>query len=208
MGIMRLLEGPNFYRLDVLAVLAFTIMAIVQGEVSVFYIVYLFWFQELIRTIIDNVYISTWKRDGMLGDLNIEGRFGGLFLLFIYFIFIVVLFGVVFNWNDRDLLFQNIRVLLYRNWFFNLNLVAFALEYWFYRKSQHTRNMRLGAFNQNHIILHISIILGGVIQGLLLPKLGWTGNYGMLIVIAPFLLMKGLLDYRLYKREVKAISRS
>lgn len=197
---MKLLEGSNFQRFDMFTIIVLTVLGILQGQVTVFYIIYLFWFQELTRTIIDNIFISKWKREGVIDEKILMARFGGFFLLFIYLVFIIVLFGIMLNWGNNDLIYQNVRVFLFRNWFFNLNIFVFAVEYWFYRKQQRTDNLHVGIFNRNHIILHLSIIAGGFIQMGLLKKLNIESPYGMLAVIAPFLIIKGVLDYYQYRK--------
>ena len=51
----------QLYKIDILTMLAITLLGIIQGQVTVFYIIYLFWFQELIRTLVDFVYLI-WKK--------------------------------------------------------------------------------------------------------------------------------------------------
>lgn len=196
---MKLLNTEQkFNRLDIVMTVFFTILGLINGQVSVFYIIYLFWFQELIRTFITFFFLQK----NTTTKFSISDFFGSLFMLFIYFIFIVVLFGFILNWGDFKLTALNMEVLLFRNMFFNVSILFFAIEFFLFLKTnpKEIRIEDIGAFNVRHIILHISIIVGGLIQFFVVkkyPEIFTPENlWGSVAVIAPFLLLRILFSPR------------
>ena len=183
-----------FKHFEIITLLIITIFGIIQGQVTVFYIIYLFWFQELLRTLVDLFHIMTHKKTAQDKIFAIRLAFGNFFLLFIYFVFIVVTFGIILNWSDKELLGQNILVVMFRNWFFNTNLLVFLLEYIYFRNQTDNSNLELKVFNRRHIILHISIIVGAFMQMAIAPRLHIEGIWVSVVTVAPFLLLKILLD--------------
>lgn len=181
-------------KVDLLIMLVITMLGIVQGQVTVFYIVYLFWFEELIRTVVDFGYL--WRdKKGIAEKINfIRTSFGSFFILFIYFVFIVVLFGFMLNWNNPHLLGQNLLVLMFRNWYFNTNLMLFLAQYIYFRNQADNTQLQMPLFSRRHIILHISIILGALIQLAIAPNFDLENRWVSALVILPFLLLKIVLD--------------
>lgn len=105
--------AKNFKIIDLLLVIFFTVLGLLNKEVTVFYIIYLFWFQELIRTIIDRVVALRNRRvipDAINNRVNQSGVF---LLLFIYFVFILVFFGLMLNWRNQESLFLNLEVIFF-----------------------------------------------------------------------------------------------
>lgn len=186
----------KFDRLDIVMTLFFTLLGLINGQVSVFYIIYLFWFQELIRTVI--TYIFCQRNSSTKFAAN--EFLGSLFMLFIYFIFIIVLFGFMLNWGTINLFALNMEVLLFRNLFFNLSILFFALEYVLFIKTnpKEVRIEDVKSFNVRHIILHISIVVGGLIQFFVVkkyPELFTPDNIlASIAVVAPFLLLRILFS--------------
>lgn len=190
----------KYINLDLITTIGLTILGITQNQVTVFYIVYLFWFQELVRTIIDILW-GIKQHKGFAAQKNyVVQCYGVFFLLFVYLVFIVVLLGVMLNWQDKKLLLQNINVVLMRNWFFNINITFFLMNYIFFRKSN-TLRIQVTVFNSRHILLHISIIVGGILQMIIVPRLGLVGEWKSVVVVLPFLLLK----YFFSKRDEKAL---
>lgn len=190
---MKLTSPKYFHAIEIITFLLITIWGIIQGQVTVFYIIYLFWFQELVRSITDTLYAyKNGKENGKKPHLAEIG--GGIFLLFIYLVFIVLLFGFMLNRDNTELLIVNMRTLMLRNLGFNLNIMFFIVQYTLYRISVGTKGLEITIFNKNHIILHISIILGALIQ------MGFVKKYpeyfaghellGAALVVLPFLLLK------------------
>lgn len=185
----------QFYKIDILTMLVITLLGITQGQVNVFYIIYLFWFQELIRTLVDFVYLI-WEKKTIREKFDfIKISFGSFFILFIYVVFIVLLFGFMLNWGNRDLLGKNILVLMFRNWYFNANMLLFLAEYIYFRSKSDKTNLQMPLFSRRHIILHISIIIGGFMQLVVVPSFNLENNiWASALVIVPFLLLKIWID--------------
>lgn len=181
-------------QIDILTIFVITLFAVYQGEVTVFYIVYLFWFQEWIRTVVDFLYLF-WKKNTMGEKFAfIKQSFGSFFILYVYVVFILSLFGLMLNWGDSRLLGNNLRVFLFKNWYFNINIILFGAEYIYFRMNSDNRNLTLPLFSRRHIILHISIILGALIQLSILPRLNIRDSQWIsTLIIVPFLLLKILL---------------
>lgn len=185
----------QLYKIDILTMLVITLLGIVQGQVTVFYIVYLFWFQELIRTLVDFVCLIQKKKTIPEKFDLIKISFGSFFILFIYVVFIVLLFGFMLNWGNRDLLGKNILVLMFRNGYFNANMLLFLAEYIYFRSRADNTDLQMPLFSRRHIILHISIILGGLMQLALVPRFNLENNlWASALVIMPFLLLKIWID--------------
>ena len=179
---------------EILTLLIITIFGIIQGQVTVFYIIYLFWFQELIRTLVDLFHVVMHKKT-VQDKINVlRLSIANFFLLLVYLVFIVVLFGFMLNWGDSELMGQNILVVMFRNWYFNLNILLFGLEYIYYRNQTDNSNLELQPFNRRHIILHISIILGAFMQMAIAPRLHIEGIWVSVITVTPFLLLKICID--------------
>lgn len=185
----------QLYKIDILTMLVITLLGITQGQVNVFYIIYLFWFQELIRTLVDFVYLI-WKKKTIREKFDfIKISFGSFFILFIYVVFIVLLFGFMLNWGNKDLLGKNILVLIFRNWYFNANMLLFLAEYIYFRSKSDNTNLQMPLFSRRHIILHISIIIGGFMQLVVVPSFNLENNiWASALVIVPFLLLKIWID--------------
>jgi hypothetical protein len=184
----------QLYKIDILTMLAITLLGIIQGQVTVFYIIYLFWFQELIRTLVDFVYLI-WKKKTIQEKFDfIKISFGSFFILFIYVVFIVLLFGFMLNWGNRDLIGKNILVLMFRNWYFNANMLLFLAEYIYFRSRADNTDLQMPLFSRRHIILHISIILGAFVQLAIAPKLNLENQWVSALTILPFLVLKIWID--------------
>ncbi len=186
-------------RIEIFTFLLTTLWGVAQGQVTVFYIIYLFWFQELLRTVINVGYAyATGMQDG--SRPLIKDWSGNFFILFVYVIFITLLFGFMLNWGNLHLLGINIQTLFFRNWSFNANLSLFAVQYFLYRKHTGKQDFDLKLFNSNHIILHVSIITGALLQIMVVKKYPeyFSGNmlWGSALVVLPFLLLKVLIAQR------------
>ncbi|RYY54209.1 MAG: hypothetical protein EOO09_15215 [Chitinophagaceae bacterium] len=135
---------------------------------------------------------------------------GSLILLAIYFVFIVVFFGFMAAW-DTPALAVNIEVLFFRNVFFDAALVlAIARQVaagWFQPAPQGTSDV----FTANIIILHISIILGGVLLFFVVNKFPGVFNpdnfRGSVIIILPFFLMRIVVHARVLRGRAANSSR-
>lgn len=184
----------QLYKADILTMLVITLLGIIQGQVTVFYIVYLFWLQEFLRTSVDFFCLFRKKRGIAMKFSFIKISFGSFFILYAYVVFIVVLFGFMLNWDNNDLLGQNMRVLMFRNWYFNANVILFLAEYIYFRSQNDNTELQMPLFSRSHIILHISIILGALIQLALAPKFNLDNPWTSALTIVPFLILKILVD--------------
>lgn len=191
--------------IETLTLLTITILGIINGQVTVFYVIYLFWFHELIRTIVDTYFIYKHKKISDQSKLQISEVFSGYFILFVYLIFIVALFGFMLNFKYNDLFTINIQVFLFRNWFFNINIILFAIEYIYYRKNTNNEVLSIKSFNPRHIILHVSIILGGIISMFLKNRLNLDISWVNTLTVIPFLLLK-IFFYKAYDKPSQNIN--
>lgn len=184
---------------ELLVFFALTVAAVVKAETSVFYVLYLFWWSELLRLVADRLF---YKRNAhaLYVKTDLLPLWSSLFILGIHFIFIVVLFGFIANWSNKELLALNIRVLLFKNLFFNLNLLFVVLQRVFMHWQQQPVKIAFGGFTPNMIILHISIIFGGILQFFVVKQFPgfFTGNnlWGSALLLLPFLLLKAGLYIR------------
>jgi len=204
---MKLLaDARNAQRFGTFTLLLITVIAMLNKQVSVFYIVYFFWFQELLRTIISFIFAMRYeKRENK--TISLGGLFMiSLFPLSVYLVFIVVLFGFMLNWGNLDLLRLNFRTMLFKNVFFNINLILFAAEiilYYYLNRKEMIFSENIQIFSRNHLILHISILLGALLQFLVVRKYEniFTPEnlWGSVLVVVPFLILKIVLTEKSYK---------
>lgn len=173
-----------------LATFIITIIALFMGEVTVFYLVWLFWWQELIRTLF--CFIAAKKYQGHFPA--IQNFLMSLFLLIFYSIFIFVFFGFLTGVTDKLVEF-NVKIFLFLNPFFNLNVLVFALQfaYFIYWNRNSIDFSDYAGFNRSHIILHVSIVLGVNIYFFVTKKYNSFFSEGSIwssvITALPFLLL-------------------
>lgn len=181
----------QFHRIETVTFFLITIWGVSQREVTVFYVIYLFWFREFVRSLIDLLHAFKNRNSH---KLSLKEGYGNFMILFVYLVFIVLLFGLMLNWNNRELLFSNMEILMFRNLYFDMNVLLFAIQYLIYRKGRGAGGIDLAIFNKNHLILHISIILGALIQLGLVKKYPeyFSGKelWGSALVVLPFLILK------------------
>ena len=116
-----------------------------------------------------------------------------------YFIFIVVFFGFMANWNNDVLILTNMKVLFFRNWFFNINLIFVAIERVLLHIKQTPVTVSFGAFTPNMLVLHVSIILGVVLMLFIVRNFPETFTptnlLGSVLIIFPFLVIRAFALY-------------
>ena len=182
----------------------FTIFTIVNNQISVFYIIYLFWFDEFLRTAFKFGFYLFKREKIDQQEAYWKTIKDKMFILFVYFIFILVFFGLMIDWENSDLILINFEVLLFKNTMFNLTIAIFlARELMLYFKDG-LKNFNENVFLSNGvIILHISIIIGMVIWKFLPSYIYENSNTNVLsgIVIAPFLLLKLFFEIKEIKEE-------
>ena len=176
--------------LSLIVMTCITIMAIYSKQITVFYIIYLFWCDEFLKTIFDGLRYR-FKKEQIQNPtnyiLNIKNRF---FMLLIYLVFIIVCFGLILDWNNTDLVLGNFEVFFFKNTLFNISLITFLLrEIYLYKNN-------LLVLNSHHLLssgiitLHISLILGIMLSFLIKKEFVVFENYAAVFAIIPFLLLK------------------
>lgn len=177
---------------------ALTIFALINKEITVFYMLYLFWWQALIE--IFAKMIREYRITHSLSKVYNIGK-PGLFMMFIYLIFIVILFGVAFTFSNEDLFIVNAQVLAFQNIPFVLNLALFgviAIINAFSKSEDELINF--GIFSPKMAILHISIILGAVVHfGVqhYYPESFEDSIYPYIFSAIPFLLLRTFFDWKM-----------
>jgi hypothetical protein len=173
-----------------------TIMLLIKSQTTVFYILYLFWCDEFIRTIFDRFRYKFKKNQ--IEDLpqflsNNKDRF---FMLWIYFVFIIVFFGLVIDWKNSEIIGTNFSVFLFKNSFFNYSIITFLLrEIYLFRNDKNILEPK-NLVSNGIIILHISLIFGILFWFLSTKKFLFFQEYATLISIIPFLLLKIIFELK------------
>ncbi|MEZ4968104.1 MAG: hypothetical protein R2814_00275 [Flavobacteriaceae bacterium] len=189
----------HYGKWDFLIFTVLTLLSVLNGQTTVFYLIYFFWWNELIRLAVDRLCYkgnknAIYYRDGLSGDF-----WGGLFLMGIYWVFIVVFFGFMAGSDNAEIMMANMGVLFLQNWFFNINLIFVLVERLHLHRVQQPLKIYFGAFNPNTIVLHISIIVGGVLLFFVVKGYPETftpkNRWGSVVIALPFLLLKMALQY-------------
>lgn len=195
--------------INILSLLFFTVLtvvALVMHEITIFYVIYIFWWDELIKVIFDFLRYLFNKKEieyPLLFKASIGSRF---FMLFIYLVFIIVCFGFMIEWGADNSIYKNAQVLLFQNIYFNISLVSFTgREMYVYRNKVHTINKSMfNMMSGSIIILHVSIIFGILLWALATKKLGSIPleleNYSTILAIVPFLIIKFLFEWSAIKK--------
>jgi len=199
------------YIMDILSIVFFTaltVVAVLMKEITIFYVIYIFWWDELIKTSFDFLRY-TFKTNQIEDPENLKVDIGvRFFMLFLYFVFIVICFGFIINWSSQDTISTNIEVLVFQNIYFNISLISFiSREAYFYYKNLFTqvglRNLMSGGI----LTLHISIILGLLMWGISTKKIVSLPldleSYSTILAIAPFFIVKILFQWKEIKRNRK-----
>lgn len=173
-----------------------TVLSLLNGQTTVFYLIYLFWWNELLNLCTDKFLYK--KNPNALYEHGLQGSFiGPLFMMGIYFVFIIVFFGFIASWSNKDITLINMNILFFRNWFFNINLLFILSERIYLHRSQQAISVNMGHFTPNMIVLHLSIVLGGLMMFFIVknhPDTFTPDNlWGSVIIILPFLLLKALI---------------
>lgn len=196
----------NFSKWDFGIFILLTALAVVNGQTTIFYIIYFFWWIEFIRVIVDQLFYK--KNENAVLVSGVHSSFiGHLFLMGIYVVFIVVFFGIIANWDNQEITLLNFEILLFKNWFFNINLIIVLVQRIYLHASKQELIIPMGLFTPNMIVMHISIIVGGLIMFFIVkqyPEIFTPENlWGSVIVILPFLILKGIVHYFLDSQAVQ-----
>lgn len=191
-------QAQYYRQWDFLLFAVLTLMSVLSGQTTVFYLLYFFWWNELIRLVVDRLCYMR-NPNAVYEDGHGKGFGESLFLMGIYWVFLVVVFGFIAGADSTEIIMANMRVLFFHNWFFNLNLIFVLLERIYLHKTWQPLQIYFGAFNPNTIVLHISIIVGAVLMFFVVkeyPKIFTPENrWGSALIALPFLLLKMGMQY-------------
>ena len=185
-------------RVNLSATIGLTIVALLNKEITVFYMLYLFWWQALIE-VVATIIVKT----RLLKSLykTVINSAPGIFMMGLYWVFILLIFGIVLSFSHKEIFDLNFDVFLFRNIPFNATVLLSILFTFikYYNGNSENHDTKFGVFSNKMLILHFSIILGGMIHfGLLefYPE-SFEGSMTPFIVSAvPFLLLRSLLEWK------------
>ncbi len=188
----------HYRQWDFITFTVLTLLSVLGGQTTVFYLIYFFWWNELVRLFVDRFCYK--KNPNAVYENGHATDFGGsLFLMGIYWVFLVVIFGFIAGSDSTEIIIANMRVLVFHNWFFNINLIFVLVERIYLHKTRQPLQIYFGAFNPNTIVLHISIIFGGVVMFFVVkeyPNIFTPENrWGSALIALPFLLLKMGMQY-------------
>ena len=193
---MSLKSNKIINYVSLLAMTLFTVYSILDKQFTVFYILFLFWCDEFVRTLFDllNYFFRKNNIENLFVYLsNVKSR---VFFLGVYLVFIIVVFGLIIDWNNTDLILQNLFVLFFKDWLFNLTILIFIIrEFYFYQKNKSQLKPK-HLFSNGIIILHVSILLGVLFWFISAQKIPFFKEYATVISIVPFLLLKIIFELK------------
>lgn len=187
-----------YQRYEFIIFTALLLLAVLNGQTTVFYIIYFFWWNELIRIVVDHFFAK--RNKNVVVEKGTSPHFisDSFFLMGIYLVFIVVFFGFIANWSNQELTIMNVRILFFKNWFFNINIMLALLERIYMHQTKQPVEVHLGLFTPNMIVLHISIIVGAILMFFVvkkMPEIFTPDNFwGSVIIITPFLALKKIVQ--------------
>lgn len=182
---------------SLLSMTIFTVFLILNKETTVFYILYLFWCDELIRTLFDGFKYIFKKSNITDVSKYISIVKSRLFVLFIYLIFIIFFFGLKINWDDSDLIIDNLSVLFFKNSLFNFTIITFIIRELYFFINSKTELAAKSLFSGGIIILHISLVLGILFWFVSSQKIEFLKEYATIISMVPFLFLKLFFEIKL-----------
>jgi len=189
--------------IDLIIMTLSTTLAILCGGASVFYVIYMFWWSEIIKQVVGRLTTKSTIEKNTKNEILMSSGFW--FLMFIYLVFIIVLFGFIADFGNKNLVYQNVRLLLFQNWFFNGYLIFTILETWYlYRSGKKSRPL-FTSFSPNMVVMHLSVIFGGAMlmfMTILKPSLfSEYPTMRSILMIAPFLILRYIVLKYFNKNE-------
>ncbi len=188
---------------------AYAVYSVIYQSASLFFIIYLFWFDEVVRSISLYFQVKLYKEDirkvpefpKYIALDNVKSQF---FFLFIYSIFIIIVFGIFFYLGDdtKDELVTNVRIFLFKDISFNMcimiSIIREILKVRIRYLDRLTSIPRFSAMNGHLLTLHVSIIFGGLAWAVTSGKFSSfhldLGVYNRYAVAIPFFVTKFLVD--------------
>lgn len=189
---------------------AYAIYSVVYQHSSIFFIIYLFWFDELIRNVSALIQVKMHLEDPATKTETSKSRAlsaikSRFFLLFVYAIFIVLVFGIFFNLSKEKTadLVTNIKIIMFRDLGFNLcimiALVRETLQIKIAHKNRNAPIAGYGVMGANLLTLHLSIVLGGLLWASINGQFSGfklnLGTFNQYAIILPFFIVKLLVDF-------------
>ena len=163
---------------------------------------YLFWWNALID-LFAKIFTDIKKGGSVWATFRKSSS--ALYILAMYWIFIVILFGIVFSFYDFDLFVLNAQVLSFQNTPFVLNIILMILiAVLTFNSNQESTDTEIGFFSARMLILHVSIILGAFVHFGMRHFLGDTEKtsiYPYLLSAVPFLLIRTYFDWKMSEDE-------
>lgn len=194
--------------LFLIATVVYLIYILATGQATLFYIVYIFWCEELIRYIFEVVFYKIFQKkiDNYHRFSYLKySRFG--FLIF-HWLLTFALYG--FAQIDKDA--YNMDIIFLKNPHFNSFLIlSIVKSFWFWRekysKAKTSEIVEID-YSENGIwVLHISFILGIIILFILAEyEKSYLSTLETILVIIPFICLKSFIDIKningQYKRSI------
>lgn len=197
-----MIKNKNLARLSLFGTLALSVLALVNKEITIFYMLYLFWWNALID-LFAKIFTDIKKGGSVWATFRKSSS--ALYILAMYWIFIVILFGIVFSFYDFDLFVLNAQVLSFQNTPFVLNIILMILiAVLTFNSNQESTDTEIGFFSARMLILHVSIILGAFVHFGMRHFLGDTEKtsiYPYLLSAVPFLLIRTYFDWKMSEDE-------
>lgn len=173
-------------------------MSVLNGMTTIFYLIYFFWWNEMVFKIIDKIF-QKYNPNAIIDDDKEPEEKGPVLLMGIYLLFIVIFFGIIANYESSKIVMTNMSILLFKNWFFNINLILVIVERIALHLTKQPIQVFFGALTPNMIVLHISIIFGAFLMFFVVknfPNFFTPENtWGSIVIIIPFLLLKMMVLY-------------
>lgn len=167
-----------------------TVFSIINQETTVFYLLFLFWCDEFIRTLFDGFGYFFCKKNVDNASRYLSRVKSRYFLLFVYLIFIIIVFGLLIDWKNGDLVIDNLSILFFKNSLFNYTVLTFLVRESFLFFNNKNQLEAKSIVSKGIIILHISLVLGIFFWFISSQKLDFFKEYATLISIVPFLILK------------------
>jgi hypothetical protein len=158
----------------------------------------MFWWHELINQVIGRIYN---KKQVDAAAPQKTGISSPILMMVVYFIFINAIFGLVADYSNKENIYTNLEILMFKNWFFNLYLIFTIVEHiYLYKNGLKSLNPET-LISANMIVLHVSIILGGIATMVVVPRFQnfFTDQEQLrtLLIIMPFLFLR-YIAYRYF----------
>jgi hypothetical protein len=191
---MNRINKLNLYLMPVFTAI-FSIIGLLYFEWGVFHIVYLFWFENLVKIIFYRLKVREVEYVEIAGDLQQSKLENGkikpalisifttrLFMYFVYFVFIIIGLGFILPFVEASkedsyrALYDFVRIFTFKDWQFNIALLTCVLDELmsYYRdfklNKKHSAKLPYKVpmpFSREDVILHLSILTSLAIAFLL-----------------------------------------